>query len=642
MTDQIRNAGRLLWLGAVAALLLLNGVLALLAWQERESRFLEAATLSQQASHMVLQRAETKMRQIDYLLTGISEVLAARGGVSAQDDLYVHRLLVRRNTLSEGVRWLFLVRPNGIMAESSREFPATPLNLRDREYFVQQLEHWDQGLYIGEPINSRRSGEAFIPLSRRATNDANLFLGVIAAGLDPDRLHALLTAQELPEGFQSGIFLDRGVALACSSLECDPRTLKQEPLFAEFLHGGGQGPVRSQALLGRQPVVGHFDVSSRYPLVVVVQMPETLIQAAWLEWMGGRLPAVLGLNLALVALALVAYRQFRRRREAVFALELANQVLEQRVEERTARLQSSEARARAFMNTAMDAVVVIDAEGRILEFNRAAERMFGYQATEVQGQGLWMLMPEGMGAEHQNHLGATRELEATRAMGKGREVQGRRRDGSRFPIEVTVGSAAQGEGALHVGIIRDITERKEAEWQLQRLATIDSLTGVFIRRAFMEQGEQLFELARRYGWQLAVVMLDADHFKSVNDTHGHHVGDEVLQVLANQTAAALRSTDILGRLGGEEFGIILPETGPEGAVELGQRLLQQIRACRIPLAAGGELKLTVSLGAAVLLPEDSSLDALLQRADAALYEAKRGGRDRMVLGQGKAPVNSAQ
>lgn len=632
LKDQIRRAGRLLWLGAVAALLLLNGVLALLAWQERESRFKEAAELSRHASHMVLQRAETKLRQLDFLLTGISEVLAARGGVSAQDDLYMHRLLVRRNALAEGVHWLFLVRPDGIMAESSRDFPATPLNLGDREYFVQQLEHWDLGLYIGEPLSSRRSGEVFIPVSRRVTNDGGLFIGVIAAGMNPDGLKALLAAQELPEGFQSGIFLNRGVALACRSLPCDPLGLGEQPLFAEFIPGGSQGSVRGAPLLGGAPVIGHFETSERYSLVVAVQIPEALIETAWQAWLWGRIPAVLGLNLALMALTLVAYRQFRRRREAVFALEVANQELEQRVEERTARLQLSEARARGFMNTAMDAVVVIDADGKILEFNRAAERMFGYRAAEVQGQGLGILMPEGMAAEHQCYVEAARGLEATRGMGKGREVQGRRQDGSRFPIEVTVGSAAQGEGTLHVGIIRDITERKEAEWQLQRLATMDGLTGVFNRRAFMEQGAQLFELARRYEWELAVIMLDADHFKSINDNYGHHVGDEVLKLLSSQTATVLRSTDILGRLGGEEFGIILPETGPEGAVELGQRLLQQIRACRVPLEDGRELQFTVSLGVACLGLQDMDLDTLFRRADAALYEAKRGGRDRLMLG----------
>lgn len=631
LTEQMRRAGKLLGLGALAALLLLNGVLAFLAWRDREERFSEAEILARHASRMVLQRAETKMRQVDYLLTGISEVLAARGGISGHADLYVHRLLVRRNALAEGVRWLFLVRPDGVLAEHSQEFPAVPLDLSDREYFVQQVEHWDLGLYIGEPLTSRRNGEAFIPVSRRVTNDGGLFVGVIAAGINPDGLRALLEAQGLPEGFESGIFLDHGVALACHGMTCEDASLAAQPLFARYLPQQRQGAVRAAPLLGNDAVMGHFEASERYPLVVAIQVPEALIHAAWVDGIRGRLPAVLGLNLALAALVLLAYRQFGRRREAVYALEAANRELEQRVEERTAQLQQSEARARAFMNTAMDGVVVIDGESRILEFNRAAEQMFGYRAAEVVGQDLGLLMPEGMEAAHGQYVADAMGKETTRRMGRGREVQGRRRDGSRFPIEVTVGSTEQEQGALHVGIIRDITERKEAEWQLQRLATLDGLTGVFNRRALMEQGEQLFDLARRYQWDLSVVMLDADHFKSINDNHGHHVGDEVLKLLAGRTGAILRSTDILGRLGGEEFGIILPETGPEGALELGQRLLQQVRASRLPLQDGRELGFTVSMGVASLTAADADLDALFRRADAALYAAKRGGRDRLEV-----------
>lgn len=631
LTEQMRRAGKLLGLGALAALLLLNGVLAFLAWRDREERFSEAEILARHASRMVLQRAETKMRQVDYLLTGISEVLAARGGISGHADLYVHRLLVRRNALAEGVRWLFLVRPDGVLAEHSQEFPAVPLDLSDREYFVQQVEHWDLGLYIGEPLTTRRNGEAFIPVSRRVTNDGGLFVGVIAAGINPDGLRALLEAQGLPEGFESGIFLDHGVALACHGMTCEDASLAAQPLFARYLPQQRQGAVRAAPLLGNDAVMGHFEASERYPLVVAIQVPEALIHAAWVDGIRGRLPAVLGLNLALAALVLLAYRQFGRRREAVYALEAANRELEQRVEERTAQLQQSEARARAFMNTAMDGVVVIDGESRILEFNRAAEQMFGYRAADVVGQDLGLLMPEGMEAAHRQYVADAMGKETTRRMGRGREVQGRRRDGSRFPIEVTVGSTEQEQGALHVGIIRDITERKEAEWQLQRLATLDGLTGVFNRRALMEQGEQLFDLARRYQWDLSVVMLDADHFKSINDNHGHHVGDEVLKLLASRTGAVLRSTDILGRLGGEEFGIILPETGPEGALELGQRLLQQVRASRLPLQDGRELGFTVSMGVASLTAADADLDALFRRADAALYAAKRGGRDRLEV-----------
>lgn len=628
LTKAMHRAGRQLILGALAAVLLLNGVLALLAWQEREAAVLAAAAQAQHAAHMVLQRAETKLQQIDYLLTGISEVVAARGNGLRPDDLYLHRLLVRRNALADGVRWLFLVRPDGLLAVTSQDFPAPGIDVGDRRYFSEQKEDWERGLFVGEVLTSRVQGETFIPLSRRVVSDGSLFLGVIAAGMDPERLRGLLQAQELPPGFESGIFLPEGLPLACEMPLCATANLAEQPLFAAHLPHRQQGTVRGAPLLGVETVIGAYEASRRYPLVVAVQVPEAQLLAAWRDWLWGRVPAALGLNLALLALVGLAYRQFTRRREAVYALERANAELE-RVAERTAQLQLSEARARAFMNTAMDAVVVIDGTSRILEFNPAAERMFAYRGEEVIGQSLSLLVPEELRAAHEAYVVRAGGRTDVRFMGQGREVQGRRRDGSRFPIEVTVGSAHGAHGILHVGIIRDITERKEAEWQLQRLATVDGLTGVFNRRALMEQGEQLFALARRYDWDLAVMMLDADHFKAVNDNYGHHVGDAVLKLLASCAGALLRSTDVLGRLGGEEFGIILPETDVEGACQLGERLLQEIRANSLRLDDGRELRFSVSIGVANRGGADADLDALFRRADAALYAAKRGGRDRL-------------
>lgn len=636
--EQIRQERLRLAIPILGALLLLNRVIGMLAWQDRQARLEAAALQARLATQIVMQRSEAKLRHLNDLLTGIGEVLGVRQGVPVKPDLYVHRLLVRRNALTDGVHWIFLVRPDGFLAESSRQFPVLPVNVADREYFSRQLEHWDQGLYLGAPLRARLQGESFIPVSRRVSNDGGLFLGVAAAGLNPDALLELIRAQSLPPGFQAGIFLPEGIALACLGMSCDTAGLQASPLFARFLPGEAEtGEVRGAPLLDQTAAVGSYGRSQVYPLVVAVQVPQALVHQEWLQQMRQQAPAALILNLALVALALVAHRQFRRRRDALHALERANQELERRVAERTDLLQASEARARAFMNTARDAVVVINDRQQILEFNPAAEQMFGYQGSEVLGQDLSLLMPEEMAEAHARQVGESTLQESAQRIGKGQEIQALRRDGSRFPVEVSVGSALVGSEPVHVGILRDITERKEAEWQLQRLATVDGLTGVFNRRALMEQGEQMLALARRYDWPLAVLMLDADYFKKVNDSYGHHVGDQLLRLLAERIGAVLRSTDILGRLGGEEFGLVLPETGAQGAAELGQRLLRVVREASLPLEDGGVLRFTVSIGGATLEAGDGCLDDLFRRADACLYQAKHGGRDRLELalpGQG--------
>ena len=136
-------------------------------------------------------------------------------------------------------------------------------------------------------------------------------------------------------------------------------------------------------------------------------------------------------------------------------------------------------------------------------------------------------------------------------------------------------------------------------------------------------------LARRHDHPLALFILDADKFKNINDSHGHPVGDQVLQALVRAIGGGLRQSDVFGRLGGEEFGLLLPQTPPAGAHQLGQRLLQAVRQVRLPLAQG-ELSFSVSIGASLLAGPGDDLEAMMHRADAALYAAKAGGRDRLA------------
>ena len=172
-----------------------------------------------------------------------------------------------------------------------------------------------------------------------------------------------------------------------------------------------------------------------------------------------------------------------------------------------------------------------------------------------------------------------------------------------------------------------VQERTEA---LARLANTDVLTGAHNRRWFMEEGERLFALARRHGHPLTLMVIDADHFKLVNDRYGHAAGDAVLRTLTATSAMVLRATDLFARLGGEEFGVILPDTGAEGAMGLGERLLTAMRET-VTEHDGHKLRFTVSIGVAMLEPDDTHLEALLHRADLALYKAKADGRDRLGL-----------
>lgn len=290
------------------------------------------------------------------------------------------------------------------------------------------------------------------------------------------------------------------------------------------------------------------------------------------------------------------------------------------------RLEASEKRIRAFLDTTRDGVVVIDERGLILEFNAGAEHLFGYGADEVLGMPLNQLMPKEDAAVHDQYVAHSHGKQA-RIMSPARQVKGRRKDGSEVQIEVTVGEACIAGARLHVGVIRDITERQAFEQKLMELATRDSLTGALNRRAFTAEMDSALQLARRHGHPLSLLLMDADHFKKINDSYGHQVGDRVLVSLTALAQTCLRATDRFGRWGGEEFVALLAQTNASQAVEVAERLLAVVRGATLSSDTGVELSIRVSIGLATLSPEVLDAEEMIQHADEALYRAKAAGRD---------------
>ncbi len=190
---------------------------------------------------------------------------------------------------------------------------------------------------------------------------------------------------------------------------------------------------------------------------------------------------------------------------------------------------------------------------------------------------------------------------------------------------------SEGRSLRMIGINLDMTGIKEAQHELEKLATTDSLTGLANRGHFMKLAAAELEKSRRYSRPLSVMMLDADKFKNINDTYGHETGDRVLQALASSFKLVVRNVDIIGRIGGEEFGLILPETGVKKAAAVAERIRQTVEQQAVSISDNTRVKFTISIGVSSLTDKAVGIDVLLKRADEALYSAKASGRNRVVI-----------
>lgn len=209
------------------------------------------------------------------------------------------------------------------------------------------------------------------------------------------------------------------------------------------------------------------------------------------------------------------------------------------------------------------------------------------------------------------------------------------KSGQKIPYYFT-GHRTQIDGESYlVGLGTDISERHALEQELSRQARTDSLTGLSNRRHFIELAEQELARTRRYNNLLSVLMVDLDDFKSINDTYGHQAGDVVLRKVGEICLLTLRGIDVIGRIGGEEFAVLLPETDSEQAIEVAERLRHEIAEAEIPMEPNGMLHVTASIGVTTLVSTETNVNTLLRLADKALYEAKRTGRNKVCVAPSK-------
>jgi diguanylate cyclase (GGDEF)-like protein/PAS domain S-box-containing protein len=290
----------------------------------------------------------------------------------------------------------------------------------------------------------------------------------------------------------------------------------------------------------------------------------------------------------------------------------------------------AEERFRALLENTPDAIVITDDEGTIVLINSQTERMFGYSRDELIGAPVDRLVPPRLVATHELMRRGSADGSHLGPLGSGVDLLARRKDGSEIPVEISFGSLETEQGRMVSAAVRDVTDRKLAADALAHQATHDPLTGLPNRNLFLDRLDHALSRARRTRGKVAVLFLDLDDFKLVNDTRGHETGDLMLVALTPRLEAALRPGDTVARFGGDEFVVLCEDLVVDAAaLSIAKRMAD---ACARPIRIGEhEHIITVSTGIVIVDGGASTPSNVLRDADAAMYQAKAQGKGRIGL-----------
>jgi len=305
------------------------------------------------------------------------------------------------------------------------------------------------------------------------------------------------------------------------------------------------------------------------------------------------------------------------------------EITEKKILER--QLDLSMKRFAAVVNNAYDGIITIDENQNIKLFNEAAQSMFGYNEVDIIGQPLTKILPEKFRDKHHGYIdGFKRAQVDSRPMQTRAPVQGRRKDGSEFPIEVSISKIRISDNVEYTAVVRDISEKSQLLKELIISSRIDPLTELYNRRYFIDLLNSEITRANRFMRGFSLLMLDIDHFKSINDRYGHSCGDSALIAFSKTLINNTRKVDTVCRWGGEEFMILLPEISKEHAVLVAEKIRSNVESLAT-VFEGEQIKFTVSIGLEYFSGDSIEMSNMISKVDEYLYKAKTTGRNRVYI-----------
>ena len=599
----------------VAIVAVLNAIviaLALLALHKSRTRYDERA-LTAVTTVAVFQERDLAsiVEQVDLVLQTVADEVLEAQALPVPDDAALDAFLLRQGARLPALHGLRITNARGDVTHGLGMVKGSRANLANRPYFLQLARDPQAGIVISRPLVSRVSGEWEIVLARRLADRDGQFDGVVYATIPLKYFIDKFAAIDLGahgvialRDEQLGV-IARWPAIRSMTEDVGSKTVALSIRDA-VERGATSGSFSGQAGSDGVERTLAFRRIGTLPMVIVVGLGKADYLADWrAEILRASGLAALFAFVTLV-FTVTIHRSWRRREADVDALAL------------------QERKFRTLLDSSPDGLVIADTDGVIRLVNRNTERMFGHAADALVGQAIHRLLPARFAGFSLAAAGDPEDAAGPL------DLWAVTKDGREFPVGISVSAIATDQGGLFAAAIRDMTERHASARHIEYLAHHDALTGLPNRSVMEARFGQAVADAGRSGTQVALMFLDLDSFKTVNDSLGHPVGDELLKGVAQRLERFARASDIVSRQGGDEFLIVF--TGLASGSDIGLAAERLMHEFKTPFALDGhEIATSLSVGIALYPQDGADFPTLLKKADIAMYQAKAAGRDTFRL-----------
>jgi diguanylate cyclase (GGDEF)-like protein/PAS domain S-box-containing protein len=609
--------------GILALNLIAGTLVALMLYESRGQHEERAVVTAQNLSHLLEQDLAGSFDKIALTLLAIVDEATRLRSNGNLDASVLNAFIARQTSRLPELSDMRSADAQGNLRYGTGLSPDTLINVADREFFIRLRDHADAGLVVSKPIVSRTNGKWQIVLARRMNQSDGSFAGIVGAMIELDKITAKFSTLNI--GRHGVINLrdhEQAVVARYSPIESDDGPLIGQKIISRQLEeqlriAPEAGIYRAISPLDHLERAFSYRKLPSYPFYIFVGLSTDDYLGEW--W---REVAKNGILMAVFALVTLWFSRRMvgswKRREADLDL-----------------IKQQEQKFRILLESSPSPLVIVDATGLIALVNRQVVALFGYEPEELVGQPIEVLLPQRYHGRHIDLRQGYTQAPQVREMGKDRLLWAVTKLGREVPINVSLSPIHTEQGLMVAASIRDISERKAAEEQIELLAYHDALTGLPNRRLLLDRLHQALAASARSDHYGALLFIDLDNFKTLNDTLGHDKGDLLLQQVAQRLATCVREGDTVARLGGDEFVAMLEglsENHEEAAARtetVGEKILASLN--QPYLLAGYEIRSTPSIGVTLFCGRQTSIDDMLKQADLAMYQAKSAGRNTLCF-----------